>query len=251
VVPLVDLAEQYRNSQFDALVPRDLLHDEVKQRRETGYDVESVVEKANRLDPEDAAAVLSLVDELADTERTGEWFYVEPEGLDAIRASLTELPTAQPPDGTPLRDAIEAAWLGRIAGCNIGKPVELGTHWTSDHIREYLQLADAYPLRDYFPVLDPMPAGFELRDNWPETTRGRVDGSARDDDIDYPILALHLLETHGSTLRPEHVADAWTTLLPLKQVYTAERAAYVNLAAGRVPPEVATYRNHYREWTGA
>ncbi len=251
MILLVDLVEQYRNSHHDALVPRDLLYDEVKQRRETGHDVDDVVERANRVDPDDAAAVLSLVDELADAERTEEWSYVEPEGLDAIRGCLPELPAARQPDESRLRDAIGAAWLGRIAGCNIGKPVEMGTHWTSDHIQDYLERADAYPLRDYFPVLDPMPAGFELRDNWPQTTRGRVNGSARDDDIDYPILALHLLETHGSALKPEHVGDAWTTLFPLKQVYTAERAAYVNLAAGLTPPEVATFRNPYREWIGA
>ena len=35
-----------------------------------------------------------------------------------------------------------------------------------------------------------MPAGFELRECWPTTTRGRVSGSARDDDIDYTILLL-------------------------------------------------------------
>lgn len=202
---MTDLDEHYRNSHHDALVPRDLLFDEVKQRRETGYDVEGVVRQANRVDPYDATAVLSLVDQLAHAERTNEWSYVEPEGLDAIRASLPELPAAREPDSSDLQDAISAAWLGRIAGCNIGKPVEWGTHWTSDHIRDYLERADAYPLRDYFPLLDPMPAGFELRDNWPETTRGRVDGSARDDDIDYPILALHLLETHGAALRPELV----------------------------------------------
>jgi ADP-ribosylglycohydrolase len=150
-----------------------------------------------------------------------------------------------------LADQVHAAWLGRIAGCNVGKPVEMGSHWTVEHIRDYLQRAGAYPLDDYVPVLDPMPAEFELRDNWPDTTLGNVDGSARDDDIDYPILALHLLETWGSSLRPEHVGQAWTTLFPLQQVYTAERAAYINLTNGLVPPEVATYRNPYREWIGA
>jgi ADP-ribosylglycohydrolase len=47
------------------------------------------------------------------------------------------------------------------------------------------------------------------------------------------------------------VGQEWTGLLPLKQTFTAERAAYVNLAAGLSPPEVATFRNPYREWIGA
>jgi hypothetical protein len=37
--PAVELDEAYRHRTFDALVPKDLLADEVAQRRETGYDV--------------------------------------------------------------------------------------------------------------------------------------------------------------------------------------------------------------------
>jgi ADP-ribosylglycohydrolase len=138
-----------------------------------------------------------------------------------------------------------------VAGCNIGKPVEDGDHWTVEHLRDYLELAGAYPLADYVPRLDPMPEGFELRNNWPETTRGSVNGSARDDDIDYLILGLHLLEKHGRGLRPEQVGAAWLELFPLKQVYTAERAAYVNLVNGVPVARTASFRNPYREWIGA
>ena len=51
--------------------------------------------------------------------------------------------------------------MGRAAGCLLGKPVEWGDHWTPAHLRSYLELADAWPLTDYFPVLDPMPDGYE------------------------------------------------------------------------------------------
>jgi ADP-ribosylglycohydrolase len=246
-----ELTSAFQSGGYDPLSARDLLHDEILQRQETGYDVNEIIERANATDPEDREAVLALVDALAGTQRTGEWNYEEPEGIEAIRASLTALPEAREVDAATLKDRIHSAWLGRIAGCNIGKPVERGDHWTVEHIREYLELAGAYPLRDYFPVLEPMPERFVLRDNWTETTVGHVNGSARDDDIDYPILALHLLEKHGRALKPEHVADAWTMLFPLKQVYTAERAAYINITNGLTPPDVATYRNPYREWIGA
>ena len=241
----------YPASGYDPLVPRDLLFDEVRQRRETGYDVDAIVAEANAADPDDGEVALQLVDRLAASERSPGWMFDEPEGLGDIEASLGDLPKAATIPLDALHDKITAAWLGRIAGCNLGKPVEAGAHWTVEHIRDYLQLADAYPLRDYIPVLDPMPERFELRDSWPTTTRGNVRGSARDDDIDYPILALHLLETHGRGLRTDHVGMAWTTLLPLRQVYTAERAAYINLTNGLQPPETAYFRNPYREWIGA
>ncbi|MBB4683968.1 ADP-ribosylglycohydrolase family protein [Amycolatopsis jiangsuensis] len=246
----VELTEAYRHSTFDALRPKDLLADEVAQRRESGYDVDDVVRAANATDPEDRAAVLALVDRMADATRSADWPYEEPETLEDIRAAAGT-PRVTAPDRDRYRDQVHAAWLGRIAGCNLGKPVESGDHWTVDRIRDYLQRTDSYPLSDYFLALDPMPQGFEFRENWPETTRGRVDGSARDDDIDYAILALHLLETHGRALRPEQVGQAWTSLFPVEQVYTAERAAYLNLVNGLRVPEVARFRNPYREWIGA
>jgi len=73
----------------------------------------------------------------------------------------------------------------------------------------------------------------------------------RDDDIDYTLLGLDVLERHGLGFTSGDMADAWLQLLPFLQVYTAERAAYRNLVLGLHPPETATRRNPYREWIGA
>ena len=37
---------------------------------------------------------------------------------------------------------------------------------------------------------------------------------ARDDDIDYTILGLHILETYGFDFGPENVAREWLTHFP-------------------------------------
>jgi ADP-ribosylglycohydrolase len=235
----------------DPLSPFDLARDELAQARESGHIVERQEQALAVLDPGDAPAHEALYLELLDAPRAPDWRYDEPAGLEAILASLPDDPPDGPLAAPALEDKVLGGWLGRIAGCNLGKPVEAGAYWSSDRLREYLQLAGAWPLRDYIPALDPMPDGYELRDNWPETTRGRVRGSARDDDIDYAILGLHLLEQHGSSLRPWHVAQAWLSLIPYLQVYTAERATYRSLLAG-VPIELAAVtRNPYREWIGA
>jgi ADP-ribosylglycohydrolase len=74
---------------------------------------------------------------------------------------------------------------------------------------------------------------------------------ARDDDIDYTILGLHILEKYGANFTTEHVADEWLSLLPYQMVYTAERITYQNLV-NDVPVERAgNWRNPYREWIGA
>jgi ADP-ribosylglycohydrolase len=235
----------------DPLSLYDLVYDEIRQRQETGYETAGVTASLAEADHGDDKALLELYSQVCALKRDAGWAYDEPDGREAILATLpTDRPKAAP-TGRDLEDRTLGGWLGRIAGCNLGKPVEDGDHWTAARLKDYLERAGAYPLRDYVPVLEPMPSGFVLRDNWPNTTRGRISGSDRDDDIDFTILALHLLEKHGAGLTPEHVAAAWLTLFPFLQLFTAERAAYRNLVHGVPVAAVATVRNPYREWIGA
>ncbi|NEA86337.1 ADP-ribosylglycohydrolase family protein [Streptomyces sp. SID7958] len=150
-----------------------------------------------------------------------------------------------------LADRILGGWLGRIAGNMLGKPVEQGEVWTRDRIDRYLRSADALPLTDYLPEPPGESEAALLRPEWRACVRGRVHGSCRDDDVDYSILGLHLLETHGFAFTTEQVGDLWLLRLPYLQTFTAERAAYRNLANGLKPPLTATYDNPYQEWIGA
>ncbi|MFE2041345.1 ADP-ribosylglycohydrolase family protein [Streptomyces sp. NPDC059477] len=232
--------------------PRELLRWELAQRRESGFALGDLAEAGQRAaDGDDPAAARGILDELYATSRDESWAYEEPEGLEAILASLPDAAPVTTVGGAELSDRMLGAWLGRCAGCNLGKPVESGDHWTAGHLRTYLQLADAYPLRDYVPVLDPMPEGFELREFWPYTTRGRITESARDDDIDYTILGLHLIEEYGLGFTTADVAREWLDRLPYTQTFTAERVAYRNLAIGHDPSQAGQVDNPYREWIGA
>ncbi len=152
---------------------------------------------------------------------------------------------------TELHDRILGGWLGRIAGNMLGKPVERGDYWTRTRIDGYLRRFDALPLTDYLPEPAGAEAEFELRPDWRACVRGRVSGSCRDDDIDYAILGLELLERHGFEFTTEQVGELWLLRLPYLQTFTAERAAYRNLANGLKPPLTATYDNPYQEWIGA
>ena len=63
-----------------------------------------------------------------------------------------------------------------------------------------------------------------------------IDGMPEDDDLNYPLIALYLLENHGTAMTSDDVAKAWLDLLPGGRVYTAERVAYRNLLLGIDPP---------------
>src|SRR5215218_281383 len=240
---------------YDPLSVADLVHDELRQRIESGYDVSGIQPDLAATPADDRDRQEALYLELIKTQHRSDWRYQEPNFLDDILDAMTAHPLemSDPPGSPPaeLGMRILGGWLGRIAGCNLGKPVENGDFWTPERIRAYLEMGDAYPLRDYIPALDPMPDEFQLRESWLETTRGRVRGSARDDDIDYSILGVWLLEHYGFELTADRVANAWLSFLPYLQMFTAERAVLVNLLHNVSIASAGETRNPYREWIGA
>ena len=72
-----------------------------------------------------------------------------------------------------------------------------------------------------------------------------------DDDTNYTLIGLKLLEENGRDFTPEDVGDCWLRNLPIFHVCTAERIAYRNLVMCIEPPKSASYCNGYREWIGA
>jgi ADP-ribosylglycohydrolase len=177
----------------------------------------------------------------------------EPSHPEAILMSLE----AREDDDSPELDSGEldrkllGGWLGRCAGNGLGKPFET-VDWTPAAIRDYLHQADAWPLTDYVPLLDPMPTGFVLREDCAATTtRGNVAFVTRDDDLDYTLLNLILLERFGVRFTARDVAAVWLDLLPFGKMFTAEAVAYRNVTLGLDAPETAIQHNPYREWVGA
>jgi ADP-ribosylglycohydrolase len=226
---------------------RELLAAEVAQRRESGHIVDAPAAHATAGDEELARLLVAL--EAA--PRDPGWPYHEPSDLAAIAAARAPAPAraALRLDERALHDRILGAWLGRCAGCALGKPVE---NWPHADVRRYAEAAGGWPITDYLPPPDPEPAGFPpFHPSWARSTRGRIDGMPRDDDLDYTVLALLVVEAHGTAFSADDVGRAWLARLPFLMVYTAERAAYRNLVMGLRPPATATHRNPYREWIGA
>ena len=153
---------------------------------------------------------------------------------------------------------IRNAWTGRISGCQLGKAVEgLSVARGREALTAYLREAGALPLRDYVPLIK----GTLVELTGRESCRGQFLRSEPDDDINYTVLALMLLERHGLALSTVDVARAWLQLLPAAWTWTAERAAYrtllergAELFAQGTPPGfdlAECARNEYSDWIGA
>jgi ADP-ribosylglycohydrolase len=228
-----------------------MLRAEITQRTEEGCYTDDLAAKAAALgDRATVAELLSAWAEVEGRSPTPYFPYREPSDLWSIRcerpAGPRQLSLALGRD--ELRDRIRGAWIGRAAGCLLGKPVE---GWSRERIRKVLEHAGEYPLADYFPYLDSPPADADYRGRPRNWFRGAIDHMVRDDDMDYPVLGLKLLEAKGRDFTTDDVAANWLTSLPFSLVYTAERVAYRNLVDGLIPPASAWYKNPFREWIGA
>jgi len=164
---------------------------------------------------------------------------------------LRQLPE-DPKPMVPEFDTFHGAWLGRAAGCLLGKPVEKTPR---EGIRAILQSSDSWPLSDYFTGVG-VPAEVLLQYPWNKQSASNclqenIDGMAEDDDMNYPLIALLTLETHGRDFNTDNIAEQWLNLLPAGRVYTAERVVYKNLLDGASPLDAGAISNPFKEWIGA
>jgi ADP-ribosylglycohydrolase len=158
----------------------------------------------------------------------------------------------------PEPERIRGAWQGRISGCLLGKPLEvLSFKGGRSSLLAYLREAGAYPLRDYVPLIEgTLPARLGR-----DCCLGHIGRAEPDDDINYTVLALLLLEERGVAMCTEDVARTWLRLLPAGTTWTAEREAYRTLLDNMAdefvngdPPGfdlALCSANDFNEWIGA
>ncbi|MBN1670413.1 MAG: ADP-ribosylglycohydrolase family protein [Kiritimatiellae bacterium] len=224
---------------------------EIKQREEEGCDIGDLGAQCdaaeNLKDGQKSAKLEAILGSLAQLAPAPQ--YDEPSALDEIRARRPNGPRKMQnlfsiPD---LINRTNGGWLGRCAGCLLGKPVE---GWDRANIRAVAEPDANYPIRDYFGAIT-LKLGRRALTSSHACLRGQIKGMDRDDDIDYTLTGLLLLERHGYGFTTGNVANFWLNELPYHKVYTAERVAYRNLVDGLAPEQAGEYLNPCREWIGA
>ncbi|MDX2003837.1 MAG: ADP-ribosylglycohydrolase family protein [Meiothermus sp.] len=230
------------------LDPVERFGHELRQLREEGADSGELEQSWLALSDEErrgrAQEFLSRAEQISHTVRQVE-----------RREQFVEGLRGQPTGGftrDELLTRLHAAWLGRAAGCLLGKPVEKVPR---EGIRAILQSIGEYPLSQYF-TAEGVPPEVTERYPWnrasrPTSMRENVVCMPEDDDLNYAMLNLAVAERFGPEFTTEHVAQTWLEMMPALTVFTAERVTYFNLLSYLKPPQTATHHNPYREWIGA
>lgn len=251
-----------------------LAKEELKQSLEEGKDPAAVEALRTQVAAagEDAGKVRDAMRKLRELPLRADFPFCEPSDLEGIRAARPQGPRRLPMrlSDEALLDRLYGAWLGRCAGCALGKPVEgmMGERngvSSKERIKRYLLgvSPDEYPLRFYFPKSS---GGEEKEVGCHPSTREQIKFMESDDDIRYTVLAQKVMLRKGHGFTTWDVGQQWLSDLPYKMVCTAETQAYRNLVEvgeshmasdwGNRDPGVdwqwvATNDNPYREWIGA
>jgi len=242
--------------------PEDLIGHELRQSREEGKDVGDVERRwlaaggapapgrgaSQEPAPDELRALaLELLDELGARPRP--LADDEPEGFDEILAAADPATRCEPRD---LPTRIAGAWLGRTAGCVLGKPVE---NVPREGIRALAESTGNWPVSGWF-TAEGLPDDVSERWPWnrasrPTSLAENLAGIPEDDDLNFTMLAVALLERCGTAFDALDVAKIWMDYLPAGRIFTAERVALRNLLEAYLPADTATRRNPFREWIGA
>ena len=192
-----------------------------------------------------------LFDIVINTPQRDKYIYNEPSALDEIRCLRKTYSVSPKHTDLPAHESkIRGAWLGRICGCLLGKPIE-GIR--TKELNVLLKETGNYPMSRYILSSDIteelcQKISFHLKGKcWADT----ISCAPADDDTNYTVLASLLIEKYGKDFTPGDVLDMWLSHQQKDAYCTAERVAWRNYFNGYCPPNTALYKNPYREWIGA
>ena len=230
---------------------------EYKQSIEEGLDIKQYeslfkeVSKMNKGEQKEKIANV-LFDIVQNSPQIPGYKYNEPSDLDNIRKLRPKFEYRVPEkfNASTLRDKIFGAWVGRICGCLLGKPIE-GIR--TNELYPILKESKNFPMYRYIKSTDITQDmyetySFHLKDRCYADT---VSFAPVDDDTNYTVLANVLIKKFGRDFTPCDVSKIWLDKQSKNSYCTAERVAFRNFINGFLPPDSAAYKNPYREWIGA
>jgi hypothetical protein len=195
----------------------------LRNKFEQGHQTSGYLAKLEKL-PASYDAYLEFANSLAVIPMRDNWPYYEPNDLDEI---WRECDPARPLGQVGilnLKDSskrVEAGFLASVCGSMLGKPIEVNPSLLE--LRQALTSVGEWPLNDY--ISEEILHALDRRHwSWFETTRGRIRYVAPDDDINYTLMGMMVLEQFGDGFTKRNLRDLWLNHLPISTTWGPERA---------------------------
>jgi len=238
------------------IVLRDLATD-IEQMAEEGHDEAALREELDRARTAGSLdALVALQEDLWRRPSPPAYPYEEPDDWETLSAPFPDPESHARFTGSDadLADRMLAAWRGRCAGCQLGKPLEGA--WPAV-AKEVLTLTDSWPLVGYMkPVAEEYRQRLSAQSRAfathyrPSLTRGSFSYVEPDDDIHYAITAQLVLEAHGPGFSTAQMIAMLLDLTPVSCLWAAGRSMFRTALFGFPPTHTALFGNPCRQSLG-
>lgn len=242
---------------------RNLICEEIKQRGEEGVDIAGLYDEFNGCG-DDEAKLDGFYKRMMELPVAADFAYNEPNSLDEINKLLDGY-KFESDESIITPDKFYGAWLGRCAGCALGKPLETGYSMGGsdgrtgyENVRLWFTELGEWPIKGYTPKHSPAEEKYNIHVGCPNSTREDISFMETDDDIRYTVLGLIATEMWGQNFSTIDIGNLWLSKLGYYYFCTAERQAYLNFCANSDIADITariehtrTWLNPYREWIGA
>lgn len=201
---------------------RERIHGVILNKKDQGYKINGLQDELDAL-PSSYDDLIHFAKNLSSLEIKKDWPYTEPNSLTEI---LNEMDPSRPLGEikkVDLEDSakrVEAAFLGSICGCILGKPLE--AQLTGQEIKFGLQKIDEWPMKKYVSknIKSALP---RVHNSFSETALEYIKFVAPDDDINYTIMGMLILEKFGPKFTHTNMENLWLTHLPINTTFGPER----------------------------
>jgi ADP-ribosylglycohydrolase len=202
---------------------RHRLAEVLQNKTEQGHATEGLDAELAAL-PESYDAMVAFAEKLAALPMRDDFPYVEPSDWPGIVAELSPnraLGRFRNIEPDVAAHRVETAFLSSVAGCILGKPVEVNPSLAE--MRDALSAVGEWPLRDYITDKLSLRNNRSFHNSYVETCRERIRYAAADDDINYTVLGMLILEKHGTEFATDQLRSLWLANIPLYWSWGPER----------------------------
>jgi len=201
---------------------RERLHGVVLNKGDQGHDIDGLEGELDAL-ADSYDDLINFSKKLSSLKIREDWPYSEPNTIDEIKNEMDPsrpLGEIREIDLDDSAKRVKAAFLGSLCGCVLGKPIEV--QLTGNEIKKALEKINEWPLNQY--VSKDIEGVLErVHRSFPETAREYIKYVAPDDDINYTIMGMLILEKFGPGFTHEQMKELWMHHLPIGTTFGPER----------------------------
>ena len=201
---------------------RERLHGVVLNKGDQGHEIDGLQDELTGL-PDSYDDLINFSKKLSSLKIRDDWPYVEPNTIDEIKNEMNPSRQLGEICEIDLNDSakrVKTAFQASVCGCILGKPLEV--QLTGHEIKEALEKIDEWPMSQYVSK-DIESVLSRVHRSFPETAREYIKYVAPDDDINYTIMGMLILEKFGPEFTHENMKELWMQHLPIGTTFGPER----------------------------